>query len=146
MRLFELDVKEMFPRLDREEVVQGAEAVYEAVLQALRKIGPRGRGKRIASKGPIFAVHNKNKKICYKNKTNKYGRLQIGSFGLFNDVLFHVHFEHVVADHVLFLYSRRSAEYSVGGGGRTIPHSHGYSTASADLPTLGIERFRKLAH
>ena len=53
----------MFPRLDREEVVQGAEAVYEAVLQALRKVGPRGRGKRIGSKGPIFAVHNKNKKM-----------------------------------------------------------------------------------
>ena len=27
------------------------------------KGGPRGRGKRIGSKGPIFAVHNKNRKM-----------------------------------------------------------------------------------
>ena len=63
IRLFELDVKEMFPRLDRKGVIEGVKQVYDAVIVASREGGPRGRGKRIRKKGPTFAVHNKNRKL-----------------------------------------------------------------------------------
>ena len=53
----------MFPRLDRKRVIEGVKKVYEAVVIALREGRPRGRGKRIGRKGPIFAIHNKDRKL-----------------------------------------------------------------------------------
>ena len=53
----------MFPRLNRRTVIVGAEIFYKGVVKALREGGPMGGGKQIGGNGPIFAVHNKNRKL-----------------------------------------------------------------------------------
>jgi hypothetical protein len=60
-RLFELDVKEMFPRLDRNLVLESIEAVYELVREALRGGTHGGRRVRVGSRGINFAVHKHNR-------------------------------------------------------------------------------------
>ena len=56
-RLFELDVREMFPSLDRDRVLEGIRLVYEGVREALRKGVHGGRKVRVGSKGLIFGIH-----------------------------------------------------------------------------------------
>ena len=62
-RLFELDIKEMFPCLPRSRVTEALRNIAEAIVEALERTEWGGRRVRLQSSGIRFAIHKRNRRL-----------------------------------------------------------------------------------
>ena len=113
LRLFELDVREMFPRLPRDGVIEAISQIADALADAIRAAPPSPKphipsNLRVGSNGLLFSIHRRNRKL------DRLGRGYTSDFHILSmsDVLAYMNFD--VYHNDIFVIGSRVAKQKRG--------------------------------